>query len=430
MTQSKTHEATRRLLFLGFVIGAFALGTSENVVAGILPDIADGLHVSEGSAGLLVTAYAGTVTVAGPIVTLFLDRVGAKKLVTGAIALYLAGSVLAAVGGSFPMVVAGRVVTGLVHTTIMVVFMTAAMRVAEPGKEASAAANITLGLSVATVLGVPIGVFLGQHLAWQASFWLVAALSAVSLLVILAVFPADHPEAGSDTGAGAAGGSAGDGARRAGPRGLGRPELVIGICVTALTGMAALTVVTYVAPFLTKGSGIGSGQIVWIMLAYGVGCVAGNTLGGRLANGRVLQAMVGTVTATLAVLAVLLLVSGSAVPTVILTVLVGLAYFATFPALNTWVASNSQGISPNLGLALNSSAFNIGIALAGWTGSAWLDSDRPIENLPLIALPPAALAASLAWVLVRRRRTGADGSRTAARQDPTGEAPAGSPTTA
>ncbi|MET8294205.1 MULTISPECIES: MFS transporter [unclassified Streptomyces] len=419
MTQSRTHEATRRLLFLGFVIGAFALGTSENVVAGILPDIARGLHVSEGSAGLLVTAYAGTVTVAGPIVTLFLDRVGPKKLVTGAIALYLAGSLLAAAGGSFAMVVAGRVVTGLVHTTIMVVFMTAAMRVAEPGKEASAAANITLGLSVATVLGVPIGVFLGQHLAWQASFWLVAVLAAVSLLVVLAAFPADErPGAGS----------AGDGAPRAGLRALGRPELVIGICVTALTGMAALTVVTYVAPFLTQGSGVASGLIVWIMLAYGAGCVIGNTLGGRLANGRVLQAMVGTVTATLAVLAVLLLVSGSAVPTVIVTVLLGLAYFATFPALNTWVASNSQGISPNLALALNSSAFNIGIALAGWTGSAWLDSDRPIENLPLIALAPAVLAAALAWVLVRRRRTGS--GQAAPGQDPAGEAHAGSPATA
>ncbi|MHC5905306.1 MFS transporter [Streptomyces sp. S6] len=421
MTQSKTREAPRTLLFLGFVIGAFALGTSENVVAGILPDIARGLHTSEGSVGLLVTAYAGTVTVAGPIVTLFLDRVGPKRLVTGALALYLVGSVLAAVGGSFPMVVAGRVVTGLVHTTIMVVFMTTAMRVAEPGKEASAAANITLGLSVATVLGVPIGVFLGQHLAWQASFWLVAVLAAVSLLVILAVFPADPSDAGTDA-------AGGDGVPRAGLRGLGRPELVIGICVTALTGMAALTVVTYVAPFLTQGSGVGSGLIVWIMLAYGAGCVVGNTLGGRLADGRVLQAMVGTVTATLAVLTVLLLVSGSAVPTVILTVLVGLAYFATFPALNTWVAANSHGISPNLALALNSSAFNIGIALAGWTGSAWLDSGRPVENLPLIALPPAALAAALAWVLVRRRRTGQDGSREAAHQDPADGAPTGSPT--
>ncbi|MFI0187439.1 MFS transporter [Streptomyces sp. NPDC017082] len=412
MTQPRTRETARRLLFVGFVIGAFALGTSENVVAGILPEIARGLRVSEGSAGLLVTAYAGTVTVAGPIVTLFFDRVGPRKLVTGSIALYAAGSVLAAAAGSFPAVVAGRVITGLVHTTIMVVFMTAAMRVAEPGKEASAAANITLGLSVATVLGVPIGVFLGQHLAWQAAFWLVAVLAAVSLLVILAVFPADEP--------------AGAPAPRAGLRGLGRPELLLGICVTALTGMAALTVVTYVAPFLTQGSGVGSGAIVWIMLAYGAGCVVGNTLGGRIADGRVLQAMAGTVTATLAVLAVLLLVSGSAVPTVIVTVLVGLAYFATFPALNTWVASNAEGLSPNLALALNSSAFNIGIALAGWTGSAWLNSGRPVGNLPLIALPPAALAAALAWVLVRRRRS-APGSGTAR---PADEPHAGTPTTA
>lgn len=404
MIQLGSRETARKLLFVAFVIGAFALGTSENVVAGILPDIAHGLGVTEGSAGLLVTAYAGTVTVAGPVVTLFLDGVGAKKLVTLSIALYLAGSVLAVVSTSFALVVVARVLTGLVHTTIMVVFMTTAMRLAEPGKEASAAATITLGLSVATVLGVPIGVFVGQHLAWQAAFALVAVLAAVSLAVVLVAFPAD-PDAPSPAPAGG---------KLASLRGLGRPQVVLGAVTTALTGMAALTVVTYVAPFLTQGAGVDGSLLVWIMLAYGIGCILGNTLGGRLANGKVVQAMAATVTGTLLVLALLALVSGNTIGAVVLTVLVGLAYFATFPALNTWVATNSQGLSPNLALALNSSAFNIGIAAAGWLGSAYLNSGRAVEHLPLLALPPAALASALAWYLVRTHGPRAEARRAAA----------------
>ncbi|MEU3541419.1 MFS transporter [Streptomyces paromomycinus] len=404
MIQLGSRETARKLLFVAFVIGAFALGTSENVVAGILPDIAHGLGVTEGSAGLLVTAYAGTVTVAGPVVTLFLDGVGAKKLVTLSIALYLAGSVLAVVSTSFTVVVVARVLTGLVHTTIMVVFMTTAMRLAEPGKEASAAATITLGLSVATVLGVPIGVFVGQHLAWQAAFALVAVLAAVSLAVVLVAFPAD-PDAPSPDPAGG---------KLASLRGLGRPQVVLGAVTTALTGMAALTVVTYVAPFLTQGAGVDGSLLVWIMLAYGIGCILGNTLGGRLANGKVVQAMAATVTGTLLVLALLALVSGNTLGSVVLTVLVGLAYFATFPALNTWVATNSQGLSPNLALALNSSAFNIGIAAAGWLGSAYLNSGRAVEHLPLLALPPAALASALAWYLVRTYGPRAEARRAAA----------------
>ncbi|KPI14427.1 major facilitator superfamily MFS_1 [Actinobacteria bacterium OK074] len=374
-------------MFASFVIGAFALGTSENVVAGILPDIARGIGVSEGSAGLLVTAYAGTVMVAGPILTMFLDGIRAKRLLIGSIAVYLAGSVLAAVSTTFAMALVARVLTGLVHTTILVIFMTTAMRLSRPEKQASAAATITLGLSVATVLGVPIGVFLGQHVGWQSAFALVAVLAAISLVTVVATFPEEErpvPAAGG---------------RLLNLRGLGRPQVVFGIATTALTGMAALTVVTYVAPFLTDGAGLNASLIVWVMLAYGVGCIAGNTVGGRLANRQVVRAMAVTVTATLVVLIALSVRPGNAVASVVLMVLVGLAYFSTFPALNTWVAQNSADLSPNLALSLNSSAFNIGIALAGWVGSAYLNSGHSVQRLPLLALPPAAVAAVVAWLL-------------------------------
>ncbi|MFJ2814254.1 MULTISPECIES: MFS transporter [unclassified Streptomyces] len=388
MVQTALRESSRRLLFASFIIGAFALGTSENVVAGILPDIAHGIGVSEGSAGLLVTAYAGTVTIAGPLLTMFLDGVRAKRLLIGSIALYLAGSLLAAVSTNFTEALIARVLTGLVHTTVLVIFMTTAMRLSPPEKQASAAGTITLGLSVATVLGVPIGVFLGQHVGWQSAFALVAALTAISLATVVATFPADaeRPERAP-------------GGRLSNLRGLGRPQVVLGVITTALTGMAALTVVTYVAPFLTDGAGLDSSVIVWVMLAYGIGCIVGNTIGGRLANRQVVRAMAITVTATLVVLIGLSAWPGNKVASVVLMVLVGLAYFSTFPALNTWVAKNSEDLSPNLALALNSSAFNVGIALAGWVGSAYLNSDGPVERLPLLATAPAAVAAAVAWYL-------------------------------
>ncbi|MEU3375065.1 MFS transporter [Streptomyces sp. NPDC006660] len=390
-TQAPQRRAgSAKLLLLSFALGAFALGTSENVVAGILSDVARGIGVSEGSAGLLVTAYAGTVTVAGPVLTLFLDRIAPKKLLVGAMTLYLAGSLLAAVSTTFAVAVLARVLTGLVHTTILVIFMTTAMRLAAPEKQASAAANITLGLSVATVLGVPIGVSLGQHVAWQAAFVLVAVLCAISLVLIVATFP---PDTGDRPAAG--------GSRLSNVRGLGRPQVAFGIATTALTGMAALTVVTFVAPFLTQGSDIGSSMIVWIMLAYGVGCVLGNTVGARLANRQLVQAMAITVSATLATLVLMSLLPGNAVATVVLVVLLGFTYFATFPALNTWVAKNSEDLSPNLALALNSSAFNIGIAFAGWVGSLYLNSAHSITHLPVLALPAAALGSVIAWLLFR-----------------------------
>jgi DHA1 family inner membrane transport protein len=388
MVQTGLRDSNRRVLLASFIIGAFALGTSENVVAGILPDIARGIHVSEGSAGLLVTAYAGTVMVAGPFMTMFLDGIRAKRLLIGSIAVYLAGSVLAAVSTTFVEALVARVLTGLVHTTVLVIFMTTAMRLSRPEKQASAAATITLGLSVATVLGVPIGVFLGQHVGWQAAFALVAVLSAISLTAVVVTFPAE-----AEPPVRVAGG------RLRMLRGLGRPQVVFGVITTAFTGMAALTVVTYVAPFLTDGAGLDPSLIVWVMLAYGVGCILGNTIGGRLANQRLIRAMAITVTATLVVLAALSLKPGNAVASVVLMVLVGLAYFSTFPALNTWVAKNSEDVSPNLALAVNSSAFNVGIALAGWAGSAYLNSGNPVERLPLLALPPAVVASLVAWLL-------------------------------
>ncbi|AXL12570.1 MFS transporter [Microbacterium foliorum] len=390
-----TTRTSRTVLSLAFVIGAFALGTSENVIAGILPELSSSLEVTEGTGGMLVTAYAATVVVAGPILTLVVDRLNPRKVLIGSLGLYLAGSVLAAISSTYAIMFASRVITGLVHTTIMVVFMTTAMRIAPVDRQASAAARITLGLSVATVLGVPIGVAISQAFDWRLSFVFIALLTAFSLVVMLRAFPrsqmaSEIPE------------------RAESLRALGRPKVVLGVVTTALAAMAALTLVVYIAPFLTTSVGFPTWSITWVMFAYGVGSIIGNTVGGAVANKNVAYALFGTVSATLVALIGLALFPAHGYVTVASIIFLGFAYFSTFPALNTWIAQSSRDVSPNLALAVNSSAFNVGIALAGVLGGIYTNGGNALSGLPIVAAIPAALAVCAALGVVaayRKTRT-------------------------
>lgn len=388
-------RTSKAILSLAFVIGAFALGTSENVIAGILPELSNSFEVTEGTGGMLVTAYAATVVIAGPILTLVVDRLNPRKVLIGSLGIYLAGSVLTAVSPSYAIIFLSRVVTGLVHTTIMVVFMTTAMRIAPADRQASAAARITLGLSVATVLGVPIGVAISQALDWRLSFIFIAVLTAFSLVVMLRAFPRE--QVASETPE-----------RAESLRALGRPKVVLGVVTTALAAMAALTLVVYIAPFLTTSVGLPAWWITWVMLAYGVGSIIGNTVGGVAANRNLAYALFGTVSATLVALIGLAVFPAHGYVTVALIVFLGIAYFSTFPALNTWIAQSSSDVSPNLALAVNSSAFNVGIALAGVLGGIYVNDGNALSGLPIVAAIPAALAVCAALGVVaayRKRRT-------------------------
>lgn len=374
-------------LAIAFFVGAFALGTSENVVSGILPQLARGLSVSEGTAGQLVSVYAATVVVAGPVLTLVLQGIAARRVVFGALGLYLFGSLLAAASSNFTIMVLSRLITGLVHTTLMVVFLTTALQLAPEGKQASAAARITMGLSVATVLGVPVGVLVAQHLNWHFAFVFIAVLAAVSLALTIAFFPRNlHSEAAKTD-------------RRTSLKAIGRPKVFLGILATALTAMAALTLVVYVVPFLTKGVGVSSTSVAAIMFVYGVGSVLGNSLGGRIANRGLGLALAVTITATMISLILLVALPDRGILTVGLVVLLGTAYFSTFPPLNTWIAKAAEDVSPTLALAFNSSAFNIGIALAGWIGGLALNFGVSEKRLPAVALAPAVLATAIAYLL-------------------------------
>lgn len=376
-----------RLLSFGFVLGAFALGTSENVIAGILPRLAEAFSVPVSDIGLLVTAYAGTAVVAGPVLTLLTARMPLRRLAIIALVLYAVGTVLAAFAPSYGVLMTARIITGAIHTIVLVAFMLTALRLAREGEHGRTVGRITLGLGVATVIGVPIGNALAELLGWQWAFALIAVFIGIALVIVLAVFPEDRTPRGE--------------AGWRSLRVLTRGTVLGGVAMTAMAGLGAMTLLAFAVPFLT-GTGIGESTVAPLLLIYGAACLAGNILGGRLADHGLTRALTITLTGTGLALLFAALIGGTTIGAVAGLALVGISYFSTFPPLNTWIATSADGIAPDLALAVNSSAFNIGIAAAGGLGGAALTVGLDPAHLPFLGIAALVIAITIS-ILLRRR---------------------------
>ncbi|MFA3777096.1 MFS transporter [Yersinia sp. 1652 StPb PI] len=369
-----------------FFLGAFALGTSENVIAGMLPQLSASLGISIAQTGLLITAYAGTAVVAGPLLAILTSTMRPFGLTATVVALYTVGSLLAAFAPTFGVLMAARILTGAMHTTILVMFILTAMETAAPDRKARTIGRITLGLGVATVVGVPIGTALAQTLGWRASFLAISMLIAGTLALILYAFPRlDAPK------------SIGFGALRV----LLRPDVSGGIAMSALAALGALTLLTFIVPMLGE-AGVAQHWLALSLFVYGAACLVGNQLGAMVADRSLPGSMVVTLAATCIALFVTTFSSHSAWVAVVAVSLVGLAYFSTFPPLNTWVATASSDLAPALALSLNSSAFNLGIAAAGMLGGSALQSGLPASRLSLLGLLPVLFAVIVALWLCQR----------------------------
>lgn len=379
-------EARLFALEAAFIIGAFALGTSENVIAGMLPQLSDSLNVSIGQAGFLITAYAGTAVVAGPLLAILTSAIRPFGLTVTAVALYGMGSVLAASAPTFGLLLLARILTGATHTTILVMFILAAMETAEPDRKARAIGRITLGLGVATVIGVPFGAVLAQNLGWRAPFLAISMTIAVTLALILATFP--RLGVAKEIGLGAL-------------RVVLRTEVSGGVAMSALAALGALTLLAFIVPVLAE-SGVTTGWVAPALFVYGVACLVGNQFGAILADRNLPGSLAGTLAATCVALVITSFSSQLAWTSVAAVSLVGFAYFSTFPPLNTWVATASRDLAPALALSLNSSAFNLGIAAAGVLGGGALQAGLPLSRLALIGMLPVLLALMIAGWLRRK----------------------------
>ncbi|MEV0085787.1 MFS transporter [Saccharopolyspora sp. NPDC050642] len=336
----------------------FAVGSAEYAVIGVLPDIAADLRVSVGTTGLLVTGYALTVALAGPVVTAATTRLPRKALLVGLIVVFTAGNVLAAVAGAFGLVMIARVLAALVHSTFFAVGLVQAVSVVGEERRGWAIAVVSAGLNLATVLGAPLGTFIGHELGWRATFWAIAAVSLVATVVVAVAVPSSR--------------AAGSSSVRAEIRALGSREVLVIVVVTVLTQIALFTPYTYIATILTGVSGFGAGAVAWLLMAFGVGGLLGNLVGGRLADLRPWGSVRGLLAGMAVVLGVFGLVVRDPVAAAVGVFVLGAVSCALIPALQARAFAAAAG-APTLTVAVNTSAFNLGNAGGAWIGGRVLD---------------------------------------------------------
>ncbi|MDM9561947.1 MULTISPECIES: MFS transporter [Bordetella] len=373
-------------------VGAFGIGTTEFVIMGLLPEVGADLGVSLSSAGLLVTGYALGVVVGAPPVAILTARLPRKTLLLGLMLIFTAGNLACALAPDYATLMAARVLTSLAHGAFFGVGSVVATSLVRPDKQASAIALMFTGLTLANVLGVPFGTWLGQAWGWRSTFWAVTAVGVVAMLAIATWVPRSRGDQGGDL----------MGELRA----LGRPQVLLGFAMTVLGFGGVFTAFTYIAPLLTELTGFGPGAVSPILLLFGVGLVAGNTYGGKLADRRLMPTLVGSLALLAVVLAVFSLTVYAKVAAVITVALLGAAAFATVPPLQMRVLEKAGG-APNLASAFNIAAFNLGNAGGAWLGGLTIDHGPGLAATPLVAAAVTASGLAIAlysWNLDRRGR--------------------------
>ncbi|MFD1832259.1 MFS transporter [Streptomyces desertarenae] len=397
------------LALLALALGAFGIGTTEFVIMGVLPEVAEDFGVSIPTAGWLVTGYALGVLFGAPLLTVLGTRVSRKKMLMLLMGLFIAGNVLSAAAPAFGVMLAGRVVASLAHGAFFGIGSVVAAGLVAPGKKASAISLMFMGLTAANVVGVPLGTHIGQAAGWRVTFFLVAALGVVGLLGVAALVP----EAGRPRGADV----------RSEFAAFRNVQVWLAMAMTVLGYGGVFAAITYIAPMMTEVAGYGTGAVTWLLVLFGAGMFAGNLLGGRLAD-RALMPLLFTALGALTL--VLLLFTATAHDKVLAAVtltLVGTLGFATVPPLQKRVLDQASA-APTLASAANIGAFNLGNALAAWLGGTVIAAGFGYTSpnwVGALLSGTALLLSLLAAFLDRRtRRPG----RVAATGGPTAPAPA------
>lgn len=388
-----TTPATQRMPLAVYALtaGAFGIGTTEFVIMGLLLQVAADLQVTLPMAGLLISGYALGVFAGAPLLTLASRRLPRKTVLVALMGVFTVGNLACALAPDYATLMVARVVTSLAHGTFFGVGAVVATGLVAAERRASAISVMFTGLTVATLLGVPAGAWLGLQHGWRATFWAVAAIGVAATLVIAALVPADR-------GAGDAGDLRGE------LRAVARGPVLLGLSMTVLGFGGMFAVYTYIQPLLTRVAGFADAAVSPVLLVFGVGMIAGNLAGGRLADRGVARALVATLLALAAAMVLMAFALHARWAMVPATGLLGAAAFATVAPLQLWVLQRAAGAQA-LASSLNIGAFNLGNAFGAWLGGAVIARGFGLETLPWVGAAVPLAAAALAWLAIRGERT-------------------------
>ncbi|MFV0925108.1 MFS transporter [Pseudomonas palmensis] len=365
------------LSLLILALSAFAIGTTEFVIMGLLPDVASDLGVSIPGAGWLVSGYALGVAIGAPFMALATARLPRKAALVALMGVFIIGNLLCALATDYNVLMFARVVTALCHGAFFGIGSVVAANLVPANRRASAVALMFTGLTLANVLGVPLGTALGQVYGWRSTFWAVTVIGVIALIGLIRFLPIKRDEEKLDMRA-----------ELAALKGAG---IWLSLSMTVLFSASMFALFTYVAPLLGDVTGVSPRGVTWTLLLIGLGLTLGNILGGKLADRRLAATLMGVFAAMAVISTALSWTSTALIPAEITLFLWATAAFAAVPALQVNVVSFGRA-APNLVSTLNIGAFNLGNALGAWVGGTVIDQGLGLTRVPLAAAALAVLA--------------------------------------
>ncbi|WP_044312117.1 MFS transporter [Pseudomonas syringae] len=377
------------LSLLILALSAFAIGTTEFVIMGLLPDVAADLGVSIPGAGWLVTGYALGVAVGAPFMAMATAKLPRKAALVTLMGIFIIGNLLCALASDYNVLIFARVVTALCHGAFFGIGSVVAAGLVPANRRASAVALMFTGLTLANVLGVPLGTALGQYAGWRSTFWAVTVIGVIALIGLIRFLPTNRNEEKLDMRA-----------ELGALRGAG---IWLSLTMTALFSASMFTLFTYIAPLLGEVTGVSPNGVTWTLLLIGLGLTAGNVIGGKMADRHLSSTLIGVFVSMAVISTVLSWTSTALIPTEITLFLWAVAAFAAVPALQINVVTFGKA-APNLVSTLNIGAFNVGNALGAWVGGSVIAHGLGLTSVPLAAAILAVLA--LLITLITFRQTG------------------------
>jgi len=375
-------------------MGGFAIGTTEFMVMGLLPQVADGVDVSIPTAGHLISAYAVGVVVGAPVLAFVGARLPRRGLLLVLMAAFAGANALSAVAGSYGLLLLARFLCGIPHGAYFGVASLVAAGLAPRGREGRAVAMVMIGLSVANVVGVPAVTWLGQHVGWRSAFWVAASLAILTAVLVTCFVPAS-PGNAEATG-------------RRELRLFAEPQAWLTLLAGAIGFGGMFALYSYIAEVVTEVGGLAEGAVPVFLLAFGLGMVAGTYVAGPLADWSVFRSLLGSSLAMAVLLLAFAALAPAGWPALPAAFLVAVASSVLVVNLQLRLMSVA-GDAQTLGAAMNHSSLNMGNALGAWLGGLVIAAGWGYRapSLVGVVLALAGLAVLLLSASVHRRAVAA-----------------------
>ncbi|GGZ39410.1 MFS transporter [Streptomyces inusitatus] len=341
------------IALLALSLSAFAIGTTEFVIMGLLPNVADDLGVSITSAGLLVTGYALGVVVGAPTLTALLGRLPRKRTLLILSSIFLAGNLLCALSPNYGILMGARFITACAHGAFFGIASVVAADLVPKEKRASAIAMVFTGATMANVLGVPLGTFLGQDYGWRSTFWVVSGISVIATIGIAVLVPVIEQQNQPSF--------------RAELAVLRRKQVLLALLITVFGYGGVFTLFTYITPLLTDVTGYAESTVSWLLVLFGVGLFGGNLLAGKAADRHLMPTVYAVLLALSLVLLAFSVTSENKTAAAVSVLLLGATAFGTVPPLQMRILAKA-GDAPAVASSFNISAFNVANAAGSFIG--------------------------------------------------------------